>query len=245
MKVYNSLLFNNRIKFTRNFHIHHNSILNDPNTTFSLYKIINKGLKKSSGNYGKSQSNLNLNAKSNNNKTRINNTNVKSAKYSIEELQVFSHSTAQKYYRLNSAALIGYNIILLLCIGNPDYPDYHKKTMMFSSGVITLALFAISVYAKRHVKNIKIMKPANILTIETFGKLGITNKGYNYQIPLRDVKEIVPLSDYIKTRKTGVYLIYPFEKTNYFRFLNFFFIRPEKKNLEFDQLFKSKLRSRF
>jgi hypothetical protein len=49
------------------------------------------------------------------------------------------------------------------------------------------------------------------------------------------------ISRYIKTKSTGIYVIKPEGK--YFPYMNYFFIRPVKKNnQEFDKIFTNKLK---
>jgi hypothetical protein len=170
-------------------------------------------------------------------KRQVNNTIKKDKE---EKIFLFSHDTAKKYYQMNVLPLIGYLGLSSASLLNSDYPDYLRRTMTMFMSASFLALLGISIYAKRHIYSIHLMKPSNILIIETFSKLGF-GKFKTYQMPLKDVTEMIPVSKYIKTKNTGIYILKPNQSTKYFNFLNFFFIRP-KSGLEFDQIFKSKLR---
>lgn len=161
-----------------------------------------------------------------------------------ETLVLFSHESAARYYKLNVLSLLAYNTVLGLCLKSPEFPDYIRGTMTLSFGLISIAIICIGIFSKRHISSISITKPSNILLVKTFSKFGLFNSYNSYQIPLKEIKELVPVSDYIKTRKTGIYILKTTENTKYHNFFNFFFIRPTNNNHLFDQYFKSKVRSR-
>jgi hypothetical protein len=155
-----------------------------------------------------------------------------------DEILIFTHQQARKYYKMNVPFLAGYLVISYNLIKHPDYPSYLKNTSMLFSSIIFLALIGINIYANRHISMIKLRRHSQMLNIETFSKFGFGKK--NYIIPLNDVKEITSIKKYIKTKKTGIFII----KTNkkVFNFFNFFFIRPSRNNPEFDKIFKKILK---
>lgn len=210
-------------KFTKNTKLYQNKIAPCFKTSHKLFSNVRKANKKTTTSKADKQ--------------QQNTANIKQ-----ESLNVFSHESAAKYYKINILALLGYNTVLGVCLLNPEFPDYLRKTMMISFSLITATIIFIGIYSRRHISSISITRPSNILTIKTFGKFGLSPDGRTYQLPVKEVKELVPASDYIKTKKTGVFLLKPTEKMDYFRFFNFFFIRPYANNVLFDQLFKSKVR---
>jgi hypothetical protein len=157
-----------------------------------------------------------------------------------ENIFIFSHETGRRYYKLNVAFLGLYSLMNLNILKDKDYPDYLRKSMVIFLSLTAGALIVIGLFASRHVESIHLKKPANILLINTFSKFGFSTK--NYQLPVKDIKEVIPLSRYIRTKNTGLYLIKPTPNHKYFKFLNFFIIRPQKtNNIHFDEIFSSKL----
>jgi len=174
-------------------------------------------------------------------KDSLNLNNAKSnTKPKEETIFIFSHDTARKYYSMNVIPLIGYIAVSAASLVDSDYPDYLRKTMYFFMATGVLILTGLSIYAKRHVHSMQLVKPSNILLIKTFSKFGF-GKDRTYQVPIKDIVEMIPISKFIRTKNTGIYIMKPNQNTKYFRFMNFFFIRP-KSSLEFDQIFKSKIK---
>ncbi len=156
-----------------------------------------------------------------------------------ETIFLFSHD-ARKYYIINIVPLVGYLLISLTLLTNSDYPDYLRGTMFLFGAACFTALIGISIYSKRHINHISLTKPSNIFLIKTFSKLGF-GKDKEYQIPFKGIGELVPISKYIKTKNTGVFILKPNQNVKYFNFFNFFFIRP-KGSIEFDQIFKNRIK---
>jgi hypothetical protein len=157
-----------------------------------------------------------------------------------ETIFLFSHDSARKYYKLNVLPLLGYVVVSGASLIDSDYPDYLRNTMYLFMGASLLVLTGVTMYAKRHVHTLKLVKPSNILLVSTFSKAGF-GKDRLYQVPLKDIVEMIPVSKYIGTKNTGIYIMKPNQNTKYFHFMNFFFIRP-KSGLEFDAIFKSKIK---
>jgi hypothetical protein len=162
------------------------------------------------------------------------------SKQKEETLFLFSHDTARKYYKLNVFPLLGYLVVSGACLFDSDYPDYLRNTMYLFMGSSMLVLTGISIYAKRHVHTLKLVKPSNILLVSTFSKSGF-GKDRLYQVPIKDILEMIPISKYIGTKSTGIYILKANQNTKYFPFMNFFFIRP-KSGIEFDAIFKNKIK---
>jgi hypothetical protein len=157
-----------------------------------------------------------------------------------ENIFIFSHDTAGKYYLLNFGFLSAYTGITFSISINPEYPDYLRNSLYFFMLISSMTMIAILFFSKRHIASIHLVKPGNILNIKTFRKFGYSNT--SFQMPVSEVKEIVSFSKYIKTNKTGLYLIRPV-KAKYFTFGNFFIIRPAKtNNYMFDEIFAKKLK---
>jgi hypothetical protein len=156
-----------------------------------------------------------------------------------ETIFLFSHGSAKNYYKLNVLPLFIYLGICFSILILTDVPDQLKKTMRFFGTNSFLLLLAISFYSKRHINHLSLTKPGNIILMKTFSKLGL-GKFNEYQIPLKDIGPLIPISKYIRTKKTGIYILKPSQDIKYFYFMNFFFIRPTS-NPEFDKLFKNKI----
>jgi len=158
-----------------------------------------------------------------------------------ESIFIFSHDTAKKYYLLNFSFLSMYTVLCAKVASDPEYPDFLRHSMNGFIGLTTFGIVAIMFFAKRHVYSIYLQKPSNILLIKTYSKFGLSNK--QFQLPVSDVKEMIPLDRKFKKLRTGVYIIKPTEKYKYFKFFNVFFIRPSKtNNYLFDEIFAKKLK---
>lgn len=167
------------------------------------------------------------------------NSNIKS-KSAFDSYTIYSNTTTQKYYKLNIPFIIGYLIFGASTLSNKEYPDYLRGTAKFFSSICVFALIGVSIFSKRHIHSIT-MLGNNMLIIKTFKYLGFGTERV-FQMPVKELKEIVPLSNIIKTKSTGLYILKPFENKKYFKFLNFFFIRPTKDTLVDEKLFVSKLK---
>jgi hypothetical protein len=171
---------------------------------------------------------------------KISTSSATTSKQKEETIFLFSHDTARKYYKINVFPLLGYVVVSGACLIDSDYPDYLRNTMYLFMGASLLVLVGITFYAKRHIHTLKLVKPSNILLVSTFSKSGF-GKDRLYQVPLKDILEMIPISKYIGTKNTGIYIMKPNQSTKYFHFMNFFFIRP-KSGIEFDAIFKNKIK---
>jgi len=178
------------------------------------------------------------------NPTNTTNTTNSTTK-SSEEILLMSHTTSHYYYKINIIFLIIYFLVSLFILANPDYPDFLKSTTsIFAVGCLTV-LFFINFYAKRHIKRIFYTHKNNMFSVDTYGRFGFREKTYKFH--LNDINEIVSASKYIRSTKTGVYVISFYNKENSkqrnFYMFNKLFMRPttfHNKDL-FDQLLKPKI----
>jgi hypothetical protein len=155
-----------------------------------------------------------------------------------EEILIFTHQMAKKYYKIHVPFLFLYLGYSYNIIKNPDYPTYMKNTFIAFSSIISLSLLGLFLYSNRHISSIKLKKQSKVLIIETFRYFGMRKK--NYEVPLSNIKEIRGISKYIRTKRTGIFIIKP--NINVFKIFNLFFIRPYKNNPEFDKIFKRLLK---
>jgi hypothetical protein len=162
---------------------------------------------------------------------------VKPDRLREEEILIFIHKDAKRYYKMNVPFLIGYLGFSYVIISHPDSTSYIRNTSIFFSSVIALGLFSVFMYSNRHVGSIKLRRQSKVLVIETLARFGIKNK--TFEVPISNLKEITSVKKYIKTNRTGIFMI----KLNVkcFTYLNFFLIRPTKNNPEFDKIFKKLL----
>jgi hypothetical protein len=155
---------------------------------------------------------------------------------SSDDILLFTHESARKYYKLNVPFLAGYLLISYNLLRHPDYPNYLKITSIIFSSLIGLSLLFINIYANRHINNIILKRATNELAITTFSKFGFSSR--KYTISLSDLKQMSSIAKYIKTKQTGIYILRLKENKRIFRYLNVFFIRPVRNNPEFDRIFK-------
>ncbi len=165
-------------------------------------------------------------------------TKIKSDKIKEEEILIFIHKDAKKYYRLNVPFLMAYMGFSYFTITHPDSTSYMRNTSIFFSSLVGLALFGLYLYSNRHIGSIKLGRQSKVLVIETLARFGI--KKAIYEIPFGNLQEITSVRKYIKTNRTGIFMIKPNIKI--FNFFNFFLIRPNKNNPEFDKIFKRLLK---
>jgi hypothetical protein len=154
-----------------------------------------------------------------------------------DDVLLFTHETARRYYKLNVPFLAGYLVFSYILTRHPDCPSYLKYTSIAFSSIIGLALVGISLYANRHINRIVLKRSTNELDITTFSKLGFGSR--RHTIGVNDLREMYSVGKYIKTKKTGVYVIkFNEDKKRLYRYLNLFFIRPSRNNPDFDRIFK-------
>lgn len=157
-----------------------------------------------------------------------------------EEILLLSHETAARYYKLNVPFLFGYIGFAGVMLNNPEYPAYVKSSMLMFSSLCGLGLVGLFLYSNRHIKTMKLIKPGNNLIIETFSKFGFSSKNHN--INVNDIKELIPISKYIHTKKTGIYMMTLYPEKKLFNSFNVLFMRPSKNNPQFDKIFIAKLK---
>ena len=155
-----------------------------------------------------------------------------------EEILLFTHQMAKKYYKIHVPFLVLYLGYSYNIIKNPDNPSYMRNTFIVFSSIISFSLIGLLLYSNRHISTIKLKKQKKVLMIETFRYFGLRKK--NYEIPLNNIEEIKGVSKYIRTKRTGIFIIKP--NINIFKIFNIFFIRPNKNNPEFDKIFKRLLK---
>jgi hypothetical protein len=157
-----------------------------------------------------------------------------------EEVLLFTHQTAFKYYKLNVPFLTSYLAFSYFLISNKELPSHLRNTSIAFSSLITISLLAINFYANRHINLIKLKRNSGLLVIQTFSKFGFGTK--KYIVSINDFKEMHSVSRYIRTKKTGIYILKLKESKKLFHFGNFFFIRPARNNPDFDRIFKKLLK---
>lgn len=166
---------------------------------------------------------------------------MENSKPSNESIFLFSHDSAKKYYLLNFSLLSVYTLLCSKIANDPEYPDFLRHSLNGFIGLTTFGLVAILFFAKRHVYSIYLQRPSNILLIKTYSKFGLGNK--QYQLPVSEIKEMISIDRKFKKLRTGIYMIKPTQKYQFFRIINVFFIRPQKQNnYMFDEIFAKKLK---
>lgn len=203
---------------------------------FSFSEKIKLKIKKKESVTNKSNSKI-VDEKINLNINQHANTNSLNSKSADIIVKILDNSSSKKYFLINSGFLLVYSTYLIASGYLSDYPNEMKNSMKNLGYFTSLVFFFVMFISKRNIKELSYNRNNKEIIIKTFKFLGFSKRNEFNLCPIKDVRYINPLNNYVPFFNYGFYIIKLRKKQ--FNFFNYLLFRPLENfnRIEFEKAF--------